>query len=317
MARQAAAPAQAAQPGKVSFKLNQFVQGGGVPDGLYLISDHDVVAWDYDHKIAKNVTAVRVQLQPVKIEGKQVVADGDMMIQHYSVGDIDKFVADETGKGFRPVGTGTQLSKSSNFYMYIENMVNAGFPEDQFDNDLSVFNGTIAQLTNIPQPERNLPQSNLVAGASQPNRGPRTIPVPKVILKLPWETAVRNVAAAAPAARPAATVPAAAPAPRVNGPVTLPTAPAPAAAPAAESPSDEHMALLTDHLTPILAGAPKTQRTAARVAVFKSLNAAKVPVADRDAAIRIFNSDEALANVLAMIGGGYALNGLEIESMGG
>lgn len=169
----------------VSFKLDQFTAGGALPDGPYRFTESQIVEWDYDGKLQGSTLAFRSDMIP--LDGKGVEAGG-AIVQHWSIGDPAKFGPSGDGMGIVARGASSSLGKGSNFFLFLQNLIgNAGFPEDKYNNDVSVFDGLEAQLVNIPQPKRaGLPKSNLVTREGQEERE-RTIPVVKEIIKLPWE----------------------------------------------------------------------------------------------------------------------------------
>lgn len=282
--------AQAAPANLVSFKLDSFSAGGVLPEGDYVAKSHEIVLWDYDGKSQVTTLALRVIFQDLK-NGKP---EGQDQIQHYSIGDPQFFGPSEDGKSIVAVGNRTALGKGSNFFIYMENLINAGFPEDQYENDVSAFDDMWVHITHIPAPERNLPKSNLVQTQTTAPDRPKTIPVVANIIKLPWDKAPAK-GTAKPAAKAAA-----------------PAKPAPKAAPAASNGAGELTDVLSEHLMAVLgeANGEPLSRTKARVNCFKAMNEAGVEVPTRDAALKLFNDDETLTNILASIG--FGLDGSNI-----
>lgn len=289
--------------GSISFKLGSFTGGAGLAEGDYQLVDHTITLWDYEGKMANQVLALRVTAQPGRVQGKNFTPEGDQSIQHYTIGDATAFGPDETGKGIVATGTRTSLGKGSNFFIFLENLINAGFPEDRFDNDVSAFDGMVVHITPIPAPKRNLPQSNLVVGDPNQQQRDRTIPVVSLIHRYPWETG-----AAAPTK-----------APPVKG-KAAPTKAAAAPTPAAEAEASVETGDLAEDLAArlgtILNGKAAMQRTLLRVNLFKGLNTDKVDAGMRDAMMKVFNSDDDLGAVLAGVGEGYYIDGAEIKKLG-
>lgn len=270
---------------RVSFKLEDFTAGGVVPEGDYLLKSHEVVFWDYDGKLPTGTLALRVTMQSL-VGGKP---EGDDVIQHYSIGNPEHFSPSEDGNSIVAISDRTTLGKGSNFFIWLENLTNAGFPEDKFDNEFQIFNGLAAHIVHIPEPKRSLPKGG-VTGAGETTRE-RTIPVVSKILKYPWDAATKKKGGAK-AAKPAA---------------------ATATAATEEDATEEEGApaeagdLLLEHLAPILEDGKPVAKTRARVQVFKRMNDAKVDVGARDEALKIFNSDDALGVVLESFG--YTVEG--------
>lgn len=281
----------------VSFKLGAFTSGAGLNEGDYQLTDHSIVLWDYDGKMATNVLALRVTAQPGRVQGKNFTPEGEPIHQHYSIGDAGAFGPDDTGKKIVAIGTRASLGKGSNFYIYMENLINAGFPEDRFDNDVSVFDNMVVHITPIPAPKRNLPQSNLVAGNPEQQQRDRTIPVVSLIHRMPWEAA--GGAPAKAAGKTPAKTPAKAAAP----------------APAEVESSGDLTEDLGVRIGGILNGAATMARTVLRVNLFKTLNADKVDQTTRDAMMKVFSNDDELGAVLAGVGEGYYIEGTDVKKI--
>lgn len=269
---------------RVSFKLTNFSAGGILPDGIYLAKRHQFVLWDYDGKMQGNTLALEITFQTY--DPKTNKESGEEQLQRYSVGNPEYFVPTPDGSGIARVGTRTQPANNSNFHVYVENLINAGYPEDKYDNDCTVFDGMVVQITHIPAPKRsNMPKSNLVARDPEQPERERTIPVVSSIVRYPWDAAKKGAAAAKPPAGKTSVAPKAAPKAEANG-----------------AGDDDDQALLVEHLSTVLENETSIPRTKARLAVFKSMQAAKVEAAARDAAIKIFNDEAQLASVLEVIG---------------
>lgn len=178
---------------KVSIRPSDFVEGGAVPvDRNLLWEKCSFVLFTYTKKdgtpVATTVAA--------KINFKD--DDGQEFEQHYSVGDPERFVPSKDGKTLIPVGAAVALSKSSNFYLLLSNLVSAGFPENKLDADISTLNGLYAYHMGIPEPKR----AGLVRPAPADGKPARenVLSVPSKILRLPWEKkGAKTTAKAAPA----------------------------------------------------------------------------------------------------------------------
>lgn len=265
----------------VSFKLDAFSAGGIMPSGDYVLKNHEIVLWDYDGKLPVKTLAMRCTAS--------LVGSEDETVQHYSIGDPSAFGPSADGKGVVALGGRSQLSNSSNFFIWLENFINAGFPEGKYDNDISVFNGSVVHIDHIPAPNRGAMKSNLVA-ATEGQQRERTIPVVTAVLSLPGESKK-------PAAKTAAKA-----------------APAKAAASVAAEPASDDSILVT-HLGQVLNGEASMSRTQVRVAVFKSMTAAKIDTKLRDAALRAFNDDTELETALMGVGNGFAIDGANIVAV--
>lgn len=287
---------QAASAAVVSFKLKDFAAGGILAEGDYLVEESRFMNWDYDGKVANASTiALRLMLRLMK-GGKP---DGELIPQYYSAGDPGSFSPDETGTKLVATSERSQVSKSSNFFTFIENLVNAGFDEDKFDNDSTAFEGLIAHFIQIKQQERQgLPSSNLVQG-QQAQEKTRTIPVVSAIIKLPWDKVGAKPAAKATAAAPAA---------------NKATAPKPVAA---TNGTGDATDLFKEYFlaTAKAEGLPYA-RTKTRIKMFRLMTEAGVEVGARDAALEPFKDNSVLENILSITGEGYILQGDDIAAVG-
>ncbi len=188
----------------ISIRPSEAVEGGAVPvDRNLTWKECRFNLFDYTKKDGSIVqkqdgsgpattTALRVTL---------VDDDGLEMEQQYSAGDPERFVPSEDGMTLVAVGSATSLSKSSNLYLLLNALVNAGFPENKIpeDGNCGVFEGLYAYHIGMPMPKRSgLAQVAPVEGARVP-----LISVPSEIHTLPWDAkkgARKGTKAATPAA---------------------------------------------------------------------------------------------------------------------
>lgn len=131
--------------------------------------------FDYGGKAPQPTTAARI------IYAND---DGQEYTQQYSVGDTARFLPSQDGKTLIAVGTAAALSKSSNFYILMNALINAGFPENRLpeNGDISVLDGLYTYNIGLPEPKR----AGLVRQAQEGARE-KVLSVPSQILKLPWE----------------------------------------------------------------------------------------------------------------------------------
>jgi len=123
--------------------------------------------------------------------------DGQEFVQNYSVGDPERFLPSEDGKTLVQVGASEALSKSSNFYLLINSLINAGFPENKLSDDISTLDGLYTYNIGLPEPKRAGLQRAVAEGEVQREK---VISVPSQVLRLPWEKGKGKPAAKAPAA---------------------------------------------------------------------------------------------------------------------
>jgi len=161
----------------VSIRPSEFVEGGAVPvDRNLLWKECRFANFDYTKKDGTVVAST--------ISAKIVYQDdeGTEYTQHYSAGDPNRFQPSADGKTLEALTESTNLSKSSNYYILMNALINAGFPENKLGEDISVLDGLYTHNIGIPEPKR----SGLVREAAEGARE-RVISVPDSIIKLPWE----------------------------------------------------------------------------------------------------------------------------------
>jgi len=163
----------------VSIRPSEFVEGGAVPvDRNLLWKECRFALFDYTKKtgeVVARTTAARVTYQD---------DEGNEYVQHYSASDPERFIPSQDGKTLVPVGSAQALSKSSNFYVLMNALINAGFPENKLGEDISVLDGLYTYNIGIPEPKR----SGLVREERAEGARERVLSVPSQILKLPWES---------------------------------------------------------------------------------------------------------------------------------
>ncbi len=125
---------------------------------------------------------------------KYVDDDGQEFEQQYSAADPERFTPSEDGKTLVAVGNAQALSKSSNFYLLMNSLINAGFPENKLTGDLSVLDGLETFNIGVPEPKRSGLARPAPAGG-EPVRE-RILSVPSQIRKLPWEKKIAKGKAA-------------------------------------------------------------------------------------------------------------------------
>ncbi len=197
----------------LGFKPSEMVEGGIIPqDVVVTFNEARFAKFDYlrkDGTVAATTIALRVK---VKSE------DGTDYTMHYSVGDPKDFAPSEDGESpadegpfVISLGERTALSKSSNFHLFLSNLVNAGFPESKIGADARVFEGMQAFMIAIPEPKRTgLARPTPAEGARE-----RLISVPQTVIKLPWEKVAKKTTGAATATAKTAPAGKAAPSPAV------------------------------------------------------------------------------------------------------
>ncbi len=182
----------------VSIRPSEFVEGGAVPvDRNLLWKECRFANFDYTKKDG-TVVASTVSAKIVYQDD-----DGTEYTQHYSAGDPARFQPSKDGKTLEALTSSENLSKSSNYYILMNALINAGFPENRLGEDISVLDGLYTHNIGIPEPKRSGLVREVAEGARE-----RVISVPDSIIKLPWEGKAAGVAKATPAKKAAAAVPA-------------------------------------------------------------------------------------------------------------
>lgn len=161
------------QASGVSLKPADFTHGGGLIDDVDVtIKECKFVAWDYNGNIQEPVLALGVTF---------VDDDGNEADQYFSAGDLKSFVPSKDGKQALPVGTKTGLNDGSNFALFLLSALNAGFPEDRLESDISIFTGMYCHIKRIPQPKRSG-----IADTNTSGREKTVVTIEK-IHRLPWD----------------------------------------------------------------------------------------------------------------------------------
>jgi len=171
---------------KISIRPSDMVDSGGAPvDRNMAIASAKFVIFQYTKKDGS--PALKPDGTPAKTTAAQLMLvddDGNENEQNYSAGDPERFVPSQDGKTLVSVSGAESISKSCNFHILMNALVNAGYPENKLDADISTLDGLYAFWIGVPEPKR----PGLVRTAEQEART-RVIPVPSIIHKLPWEKA--------------------------------------------------------------------------------------------------------------------------------
>ncbi len=161
----------------VSLKPSEFVEGGAVPvDRNLTWKECRFNIFEYKKKdgtVVGTTTAARINY---------VDDDGAEFEQQYSVASTDRFIPSGDGKQLVAVGAAQALSKSSNFYILLNALINAGFPENKISEDISTLDGLYTYNIGLPEPKRTGLVREPAEGARE-----KVLSVPSQILRLPWE----------------------------------------------------------------------------------------------------------------------------------
>tara|TARA_Y100000310_G_scaffold120427_2_gene119202 strand:+ start:5683 stop:6459 length:777 start_codon:yes stop_codon:yes gene_type:complete len=172
----------------VSIRPSDFAEGGAVPVDRNLTWKKCLFnLFDYQGKAPATVAAMIVYVDD----------DGQEFEQQYSVGDPERFMPSSDGKTLVATGEAQSLSKSSNFSLLMNALINAGFPENRLSDDISTLDGLYTFNIGLPEPKRaGLAR---VAVAGEPQRE-KVLSVPSQILRLPGEKGKGRAATRVPAA---------------------------------------------------------------------------------------------------------------------
>jgi len=174
----------------VSIRPSEMTEGGAVPFNRNLRwTQCGFNLFTYVDKAGKK-GATTTALRVVYVDD-----DGEEYDQQYSASDPTRFLPTPDGKTVLPVGMTAeeyealpedkrpQLSKSSNFYLLMSNLVSAGYDESKLEDDVTSLNGLYTYNIAIPQPKRaGLSGQEVKEGGRE-----RTLSVPSTILQLPGE----------------------------------------------------------------------------------------------------------------------------------
>ena len=171
-----------------SLKPSTFVAGGVVPvDQNLLWTKCRWGNFDYTKKDGTVVATTFAALIKVKNDA------GEEYDLTYSAGDPAKWSATEDGK--KPVNADNpdaSFSSSSNFFLLMNNLVSAGFPENRLpdDGDISKLEGLYAYHIGLTEPKRQ----GLTGAEPRADGRERVISVPSKVLKLPGDKATTKAA---------------------------------------------------------------------------------------------------------------------------
>jgi len=169
----------------VSIRPSEFIEGGAVPvDRNLLWEECRFAIRQYMQKDGTPVLDKRTgePVETVAAVIKYKDDEGSETTQFYSAGDPKRFQPSADGKTLEALTESTNLSKSSNYYILMNALINAGFPENKLGDDISVLDGLYTHNIGLPEPAR----SGLVRETAEGARE-RVISVPDSIIKLPWE----------------------------------------------------------------------------------------------------------------------------------
>jgi len=171
----------------ISLRPSDAQAGGFLDDADVTLTECRFVTWDYMGK-AKPSVALKIAM---------LDEEGRVHDQYYSAGDPAKLQPSADGKAIQGVEGAAPggLTSSTNAVAFLSALVNAGFPEDQITNDVSVFDGMVVHVNQVAQPKR--------AGLKNQKEGQTYLLVTRIV-RMPGEAAPPKAAKGAPVTRPTA-----------------------------------------------------------------------------------------------------------------
>ncbi len=128
-----------------SLKPSGFIEGGGLLDNVDVVwKNPRFEMWDYAGK-GPSIPALAIDLEP---------DEGEAITQYWSAGNADDWSPSKDGTKLVPTGKASSLSKSSNVYQLLKSLVEADFPEDKMEDDVSIYEGMKCHMVRIKAPDR-------------------------------------------------------------------------------------------------------------------------------------------------------------------
>lgn len=126
----------------VSLNPEEMAEGGGLLDNIRAtIKEATFVMTDYGGKSSMVRPAAHLVLEE---------PDGEIHDdQFWSCGKAEDWVPSDDGKYLIPTGLKTQIHKSSNLGMFLQSLMDCGFPADKFDADIGFLVGLEAHFQQV------------------------------------------------------------------------------------------------------------------------------------------------------------------------
>ena len=129
-----------------SLKPSEMSEGGGLLNDVNLKwTNVGFVLWDYNGKSPTKSPALKVTL---------VDEDGETSEQYWSAGDAKNWVPSADGKRLQSVSSVEKQNISTNMGILIKSLVDSGFDESLIGDDVSIFEGLVAHMIQVPAPKR-------------------------------------------------------------------------------------------------------------------------------------------------------------------
>lgn len=136
-----------------------FLRPSNQTEGTGLLNDVDVTwvglafkEWDYNGSVPEAVPALEITME--------VDGDDSTQVQYFSAGKLKDWVPSADGTTLEAVGSATGINKTTNLAILMNSLVEAGYPEEEIDDDCTAFIGLKCHMVRVPAPKRSgLPET--------------------------------------------------------------------------------------------------------------------------------------------------------------
>ncbi len=130
-----------------NVNLLQFSEGGGsLSDAIVVLHDLQFVMSNtvaYGKSMTKAAPLTHIRMTEVGEDGSELDHE-----QYLSLGGASDFVPSDDGLGLMKIGTKDAIVKTTNFAVFVQSIMDAGFPPDRVkDNDISFLEGLKCHIT--------------------------------------------------------------------------------------------------------------------------------------------------------------------------
>lgn len=159
-----------------SLNPEDFVEGGGLIDDVDVNFKKCVFdMFDYNGKVVPGVPSLRIDM---------VMDDNEEATQYYSMGSANDWIPSEDGSQLMAVGKASSIRMTTNGGIFLNSLIDAGFPVGKLGDDITVLDGLQAHVIRVPAPKRpGLKKQDRSDG----KKFEETILIVGEILTLPWE----------------------------------------------------------------------------------------------------------------------------------
>ena len=133
--------------GSANLSPEEFVQGGGLIDDANVeFKECRFEMFDYNGTVIPGVPSLRITME---------TEEGEEVSQNYSMGNASEWKPSDDGKELLAIGKSTAIRTTSNGGIFLQNLVDAGYPAENLGVDISVLDGLKAHVIQIPAPKRS------------------------------------------------------------------------------------------------------------------------------------------------------------------